>query len=149
MQNNYKISPESGSLQQKTLTEGEIMVFIFSWWIKQLYITIFLAIISFFICLFIPNLTVFSVLYIFLSVIEIGVLNATNNYLKKMKNIRDFLKKQKENEKEEFPMGPIIPKKNLIKGVFKYNISCKTGCPFSFHSQLYVKESLEILDSYH
>jgi len=65
-----------------------------------------------------------------------------------MAEIKNFLKLQKENENEEFPMGPIISKRSLLKGVFKYNISCRTGCPFAFHAQLFAKESLEILDKY-
>lgn len=118
---------------------------IFSWWLFNLVASFWWTIGSFFVSLFTPNMTCYSVIYISLSVFVIGFLFTLNSYLKKRKEINNFLKKQKENRKKEIQIYPVIPKQELYQGVFKHNISCENSNSFAFHALLFAKQSEEIL----
>ena len=124
------------------------MWYVISWWLYYITVSFWWAVGSFYASLLIPNITCFSVIYITISVFVIGLLLILNSYLKKRKNIKDFLREQEVNKDNELLKYTVITKKQLIKGIFKYNIPCNDFSPFAFSVSLSAKESEEILSKY-
>lgn len=124
------------------------MWYVISWWLYYITVSFWWAAGSFYASLLIPNITCFSVIYITISVFVIGILLTLNLYLKKRKNIKDFLREQEANKDNELAKYTVVTKKQLVKGVFKYEISCKDYSPFAFLTSLSTKESMEILSNH-
>ena len=116
-----------------------------SWWLRNLFWVFYWAFSVPLLVIVTSNYSPFIVKCLFLGIFIIGFLSILISFYQKIKNIKDFLSEQENNIDDQFQIYPIITKEQLLKGVFKYKISCKDFSPYSFHSQLYAQESLEIL----